>query len=296
MRRWWLRLAVALCAWYAAQDRLDAWATICQTVLDSPLARQRAAVAGWAHNERGAIFRLRGEPHRAADELALAVTRRHRRGAAQSRTNLGLALLDQHDVDGALDQLQRARRQRSPADRAGQALTELGLGAAFLARNEPALARRHLILAANRFDAVGDRRGYAAALTNLVIAQWWLGEHLDAAHAWSAALEHYERAGDTRGHAVALLNAGAAMARGDRRRALRAREVLLESLRLRQGTPLPSGRVLLNLGDAAETLGETDEARRYWSGAADACHLERDDDGAEWAARRLARTEATSGT
>jgi tetratricopeptide (TPR) repeat protein len=287
VRRWWLRLAVALCTWYATHARLDDWAAVCRAVLDSPVARERPALAGWAHNELGAVYRWQGNLHQATVELATAVTLRHRRGAAQSRTNLGLALLDQNDVDGALDQLQRAHRQRSPTDRAGQALTELGLGAAFLARQEPLKARHHLILAANRFDAVGDRRGYAAALTNLVLAQWWLGERLDAAHAWNAALESYEIIGDQYGHAVALLNAGAVIISDDPARAGRARELLLESLRLRESTSQPVGRTLLYLGDAAHALDEPDEAQRYWKEAAEACRVAGDDDGTTAARQRM---------
>ncbi|MDT5035517.1 MAG: hypothetical protein QOE03_702, partial [Micromonosporaceae bacterium] len=288
--RWWLRLAVALCTWYAARGRLEDWAAVCRAVRASPLAHDRPAVAGWAHNELGAVHRWQGDPHGAAVELTRAVALRHRRGAAQSRTNLGLALLDQHDVDGALDQLQRARRQRSPRDRAGQALTELGLGAAFLARGDPAQGRHHLILAANRFDTIGDRRGYAAALTNLALAQWWLGERLDAAHAWHAALDCHPAVNDRHGHAAALLNAGAVLlaeagpypgasppaaagsragtgfgGRDRRVRAARAQELLTESLRLRRAASRPVGRTLLYLGDAAAAVGDTDEAKRCWA-------------------------------
>ncbi|MFI7546798.1 hypothetical protein [Actinoplanes sp. NPDC049599] len=297
MRRWWLRLAVALCTWYAAAGRLDDWAAVCRAVLQSPVARRSAAVAGWAHNELGAVYRWQGDPHRAAIELTAAVQLRHRRGAAQSRTNLGLALLDQGDADGALDQLQRARQQRSPSDRAGQALTELGLGVAFLARDEPGRAGHHLIRAANQFEAVGDRRGYAAALTDLALAQWWLGERLDAAQAWSAALECHPAVNDPHGHAAALLNAGAiltagAMAAdpadpGNRRRAAQALEFLQHSLRLRKADNLPVGRTLLHLGDVTRILDGPGEARRHWEAAAQACEKAGDADGTSAARSRL---------
>jgi tetratricopeptide (TPR) repeat protein len=290
MRRWWLRLAVALCTWYAAAGRLDDWAAVCRAVLDSPVARHRAAIAGWAHNELGAVRRWQGNPHEAAVELTAAVALRHRRGAAQSRTNLGLVLLDQGDLDGALDQLQRARRQRSPGDRAGQALTELGLGAAFLARDEPRVARHHLILAANQFEAIGDRRGYAAALTNLALAQWWLGERLDAAQAWSAALDCHPGVNDPHGHAAALLNAGAVViagaGRADPRRAAQARQLLQESLRLRRAGGGAVGRTLLYLGDAASVLDSLEEAKRCWDAAAEACDKAGDAEGAAAARAR----------
>jgi tetratricopeptide (TPR) repeat protein len=297
MRRWWLRLAVALCTWYATAGRLDDWAAVCSAVLKSPVARRSAAVAGWAHNERGAVYRWQGDPHRAAVELTRAVALRHRRGAAQSRTNLGLALLDQGDVDGALDQLQRARQQRSPRDRAGQALTELGLGVAFLARDEPRFASRHLIRAANQFEAVGDRRGYAAALTDLALAQWWLGERLDAAQAWSAALECHPAVNDRQGHAAALLNAGAIVAasavtggpaeQGSRRRAAQAHELLEHSLRIRQADGRPVGRTLLHLGDVARIIDGPEDARQHWEAAAEACDKAGDADGAAAARERL---------
>ncbi|GAA3951742.1 tetratricopeptide repeat protein [Actinoplanes auranticolor] len=302
MRRWWLRLAVALCTWYASTGRLDDWAAVCRAVLNSPVARQSAAVAGWAHNELGAVYRWQGDPHRAAVELTAAVALRHRRGAAQSRTNLGLALLDQGDVDGALDQLQRARQQRSPSDRAGQALTELGLGVAFLARDEPRFAGRHLIRAANQFEVVGDRRGYAAALTNLALAQWSLGERLDAAQAWSAALECHPAVQDRQGQAAALLNAGAIVAagavaagagqQGSRRRAAQARELLQQSLRIRQDDGRPTGRTLLHLGDVARILDGPDDARQHWEAAVEACEKAGDADGAAAARARLSDQDA----
>jgi tetratricopeptide (TPR) repeat protein len=270
---------------------------VCRAVLQSPVARRTAAVAGWAHNELGAVYRWQGDPHRAAVELTAAVALRHRRGAAQSRTNLGLALLDQGVVDGALDQLQRARQQRSPRDRAGQALTELGLGAAFLARDEPRFASHHLIRAANQFEAVGDRRGYAAALTNLALAQWWLGERLDAAQAWSAALACHPAVNDPQGHAAALLNAGAIVAagaiaadpaeQGRRRRAAQAQEFLQHSLRVRQADGRPVGRTQLYLGDVARILDDPEEARRQWEAAAEACEKAGDTDGAAAARARL---------
>ena len=297
MRRWWLRLAVALCTWYASAGRLDDWAAVCRAVLRTPVAGRSAAVAGWAHNELGAVYRWQGDPHRAAVELTAAVALRHRRGAAQSRTNLGLALLDQGDVDGALDQLQRARQQRSPSDRAGQALTELGLGVAFLARDEPRFAGRHLIRAANQFEVIGDRRGYAAALTNLALAQWSLGERLDAAQAWSAALDCYPAVNDRQGLAAALLNAGAIVAAGavaagpaeesSRRRATQAQELLQRSLRIRQADGRPVGRTLLHLGDVAQILDDPDDARRQWEAAAEACEKAGDADGVAAARARL---------
>ncbi|GAA4682932.1 tetratricopeptide repeat protein [Phytohabitans rumicis] len=290
VRRWWFRLAVALCTWYAAEDRLDEWEAVCQAVLGTRIAGQRSTLTGWAHNELGVIRRHRGDPHGAAVQLTLAVTERGRRGQAQARTNLALALLDQGEVDAAIEHLERARRHRSPADRAGLALTDLGLGAAYLARGEPAKARHRLVQAANTFEALGDRRGYAAALTNLVLAQWRLGEHLDAAHAWTAALSVYAGLDDPAGRAAALLNAGAALVNTDPPRGEQARKLLTEALRLR-GQRRPDaglGRTLLHLGDAEMALDRPDRAREHWEDAAAVAAEVGDPEAAAAAAERLA--------
>lgn len=289
VRRWWFRLAVALSTWYAGENRHDDWEAVCQAVLGTRIAGDRPAVTGWAHNELGVIRRRRGDPHGAAAVLTLAVTERRRRGQAQARTNLGLALLDQGEVDTAIEHLERARRHRSPADRAGQALTDLGLGAAYLTRGQPVKARRHLVQAANAFDTVGDRRGYAAALTNLVLAQWRLGEHLDAAHAWAAALEAYDQVDDPVGRAAALLNAGAALVSTDPPRGEPARELLTEALRLRahRRPDAGLGRTLLHLGDAELAQGQPARARERWQDAVGVCEEVGDAAGAAAATQRL---------
>lgn len=289
LRRWWFRLAAALCVWYAHEDDLAQWEAVCVAVLGTPTAGDRPAVAGWAHNEIGVIRRRRGDPQGAAAALILAVTERRRRGQGQARTNLGLALLDQGDTDLAIEYLERARRHRAPADRAGQGLTELGLGAAYLARDDPERARHHLVRAANIFDGTGERRGYAAALTNLVLAQWRLGEHLDAAHAGAAALAEYERLGDPEGRAAALLNTGAMLVSADPPRGDRAYDLLTEARRLReQRRPHAGlGRTLLYLGDAALAVDRPEQARRFWQDAADVCDEVADADGRAAALHRL---------
>ncbi len=43
LRPWLWRLAVALCTWYAAERRLDAWQRVCQAILQMPAPR-----SGWA--------------------------------------------------------------------------------------------------------------------------------------------------------------------------------------------------------------------------------------------------------
>ncbi|WP_213456528.1 tetratricopeptide repeat protein [Rhizomonospora bruguierae] len=290
LRRWWFRLAAALCLWYAHEDDLAHWEEVCVAVLGTPTAGDRPTVAGWAHNEIGVIRRRRGDPRGATAALTLAVTERPRRGQGQAGTNLGLALLDQGDVDLAIEYLERARRHRSPADRAGQGLTELGLGAAYLARDDAARARHHLVRAANTFDGIGERRGYAAALTNLVLAQWRLGEHLDAAHAGGAALAEYERLGDEAGRAAALLNTGAMLVSADPPRGDRAHDLLTEARRLRERRDPDAalGRTLLYLGDAALAVDRPEQARRYWQEAADVGEAVGDDTARAAALLRLA--------
>ncbi|MEV1108219.1 tetratricopeptide repeat protein [Micromonospora sp. NPDC049751] len=270
VRRWWFRLAVALCGWLAHVERLDEWEQVCRTVLATPTADDRPEIAGWAHNELGVLRRRRHDPQGAAAALTLAVAERGRRGTAQARMNLGLALLDLGQLDDAVEHLELSRRHRSSADRAGHALTQLGLGAAQLARGELDAAHHHLVRAANTFRSVGDARGYAAALTNLVLVHASLGEHLDAAQAWRAALREYESVNDPTSRAAALLNAGATLLTSAPGQARTAYELLAESRRLREDVRPTAGlaRTLLYLGDAAAALGDRADARRRWADAA----------------------------
>ncbi|RKN37828.1 tetratricopeptide repeat protein [Micromonospora endolithica] len=299
VRRWWFRLAVAVCGWLAHAERLAEWEDVCRTVLLTPTADDRPEIAGWAHNELGVLRRRRGDPQGAATALSLAVAERGRRGTAQARMNLGLVLLDLGQLDDAVEHLELSRRHRSGADRAGLALTHLGLGAARLRRGELETAHHHLVRAANTFRALGDARGYAAALTNLVLVHHGMGEHLDAAQAWRAALREYESVPDPTNRAAALLNAGAillatatsiataspAAAQGQVRAAY---QMLAESRRLRGDRPTAGlGRTLLHLGDAAAALGDPGEARRHWVDAAVVCEEAGDAEGQAAADDRL---------
>ncbi|WP_330467564.1 tetratricopeptide repeat protein [Micromonospora zamorensis] len=289
VRRWWFRLAVALCGWLAYAERLDEWEQVCRTVLATPTADDRPEIAGWAHNELGVLRRRRHDPHGAAAALTLAVNERGRRGTAQARMNLGLALLDLGQLDDAVEHLEMSRRHRSGADRAGHALTDLGLGAAQLARGELDIAHHHLVRAANTFRSVGDARGYAAALTNLVLVHAALGEHLDAAQAWRAALHEYESVNDPTSRATALLNAGATLLSSTPGQAHTAYELLAESRRLREEARPTAGlaRTLLYLGDAAAALGDHADARRHWADAAAVAEEVSDDQGLAAADARL---------
>ncbi|MDG4797624.1 tetratricopeptide repeat protein [Micromonospora sp. WMMD1082] len=289
VRDWWFRLAVALCGWLAHVERRDEWEEVCQTVLANPSAQDRPEIAGWAHNELGVLRRRRHDPYGAVAALSLAVAGRGRRGTAQARMNLGLALLDLGRTDEAVEHLELSRRHRAGADRAGQALSDLGLGAARLARGELEAAHDLLVRAANTFRSLGDSRGYAAALTNLVLVHSAMGEHLDAAQAWRAALREYETVGDPTNRAAALLNAGAALLGVAPGQARQAYGLLAESRRLREGGRPDAGlgRTLLHLGDAAAALGDDDEARRHWVDAAAICELAGDEDGQRVADARL---------
>ncbi len=294
VRRWWFRLAVALSGWLAHAERLDEWEEVCQTVLANPTAQDRPEIAGWAHNELGVLLRRRHDPRGAVGALSLAVSGRGRRGTAQARMNLGLALLDLGRLDEAVEHLELSRRHRAATDRAGQALSDLGLGAARLARGEPETAHDLLVRAANAFRSLGDSRGYAAALTNLVLVHSAMGEHLDAAQAWRAALREYEAVTDPTNRAAALLNAGAALLAVTPGQARQAYRLLAESRRLREGGRPGAGlgRTLLHLGDAAAALGDDREARQHWVDAAAICEAAGDDDGQQAADARLSGERA----
>jgi hypothetical protein len=123
-----------------------------------------------------------------------------------------------------------------------------------------------------------------------VLAQWRLGEHLDAAQSWTAALREYDTLTDLTGRASALLNAGAAMLLSTPGRADQAYELLCEGRRLReQWRPSAGlGRTLLYLGDAAQLLDRSREAHEHWEDAAGVCEAVGDLDGVAAATRRLA--------
>jgi tetratricopeptide (TPR) repeat protein len=294
MRRDWNRLTVALCVWYAGHHRMERWAAACTAVVSAAVPVGRRA-AGWAYNELGVIRRLQGRPADAVDELTHAVVLRRRRGCAQSRTNLGLALLDAGYTDLAIDQLLRSMRQRAGSDRHGHARTELGLGSALLAAGRPDEARTRLVSAANAFEAAGDERGYAAALTSLVVAEWTAGQRLDAAHTAERAIEVGRDAGDLVSEAAAALNVGALLLAAARPDPFQAREHLARSLALRAAAGAAAGgrgRALLYLGDAALALRGPASARSRWLAAAEVCERAGDEAGSRAAHRRLAGLDA----
>jgi tetratricopeptide (TPR) repeat protein len=288
MVRWRFRLAAALSGWYAASGQLDDWSATCTAILtaEPPVPRR---MASWAYNELGVALRRMGDAAAAERELYQAAALRSRRGVAQTRTNLGLALLDRNELENAVEQLQVALRHRSRADRAGQARSRLGLGVAFLVTGRAAEARRQLVLAANVFQATGDRHGYGAALSNLMLAQWAMGEYLDAAQARTAALESLRGAGDRSALAAALLNAAATLINSEVSDPVAAHRMLTESLALRSGLPdrPGTGRCHLYLGDTTLALGDPDRAAEHWRAAASICGALGDAAGARAALGRL---------
>ncbi|MGH9213697.1 MAG: helix-turn-helix domain-containing protein [Acidimicrobiales bacterium] len=239
VRRWWFRLAAALCRWYADEDRLDDWWAACDAVHQATVGRRapvvgrlrnelgtlwgRPAVRGWALNERGVILRRQGDARAAIAELTKALPRRGRRGEAQVLTNRGLAFLDVDAVDAAIADFKRAVKGRSQRDHVGLGLTEMGLGVAYLRSGAASDARRHLVKAADAFDRARDLRGAAAARANLVLAEWETGAHNAAAEAGRVALDKYaelERLtgrADAAGHDAAVRNLAATTERALRR-------------------------------------------------------------------------------
>lgn len=284
-QRWLWRLAVGLCTWYAVEGRLNDWAEVCTAVLRMPLARTNPAVALWAHNELGVIYRQRGEPRRGWQELQDALRLSHasrRRGLAQVHTNLGLTLLDQGQLDSALRHLESGLELRARADRHGQAVSALGLGIAYLRVDQLDASRGHLSLAANVFDTLNHRRGLAAALNALGVVLWEQDDPLGAAEHWDLARTMYAELRDDGGLASVLLNIAAGMVTAEPHRAAevdqlteaermaQARELLEECLRLRsahQQTRV-DGLAHLHLGDVIARCGGPDEARAHWATAA----------------------------
>ncbi len=255
VRNWWFRLAVALCGWLAHTERLDEWEDVCRTVLANPTAQDRPEIAGWAHNELGVLRRRRHDPYGAVAALSLAVAGQGRRGPGADESRAGPARPRSHRRGGGAPGAVAAAPVRRRPRRPGAQRSRAGCGEAGAVR--AGHRARPAGSGANSFRSLGDARGYAAALTNLVLVHSAMGEHLDAAQAWRAALREYESLGDPSNRAVALLNAGVALLGVAPGQARQAYELLAESWRLREGGRPDAGlgRTLLHLGDAAAALG-----------------------------------------
>jgi tetratricopeptide (TPR) repeat protein len=273
VERWLWRLAVALCTWYAIEGRLGDWNDVCEAVLALPWARTNPATASWAHNELGVIRRLRGEPLTAWKEFQLAAQKcRNSRnlGLGQILTNLGMALADQGQLEWALRNLELGLELRARSDRYGQAISVLALGVTYLSAGELDAARRRLAQAANAFDALGDLRGLAAALNAIGVVLWMQDDRLGATEHWQLARRQYVELGDQVGLAGVLVNIAAGTITTHPDRAAYARDLLVESQRLRAGQPetRATGLSHLYLGDAFALCHEPAEAQRHWQEAA----------------------------
>lgn len=288
------RAAMVLCSWYARRDQRTEWAKVCNAMLAFPRAGRDPDLVRWANNELGVLCRRNGDPAAAEDALTTASDRRVRRGQAQVEHNLGLTLLDQGRVEEAIDHLKTAANHRGRADRPGQARTALALGAAHLVGGWHQEAHQYLRRAADVFADLDDVRGYAAALTNDALAQWWLGEHVEAAQAWTGAVEEYDklRPKDPAGLASALLAAGAVLLASAPDRAVQARDLLARGLDLRKDRPPGPGlaRTYLYLGDALSACGDQAAAREHWQRAAVVAERVGDRDATGAARQRLAGT------
>jgi tetratricopeptide (TPR) repeat protein len=182
-----------------------------------------------------------------------------------------LVLLDHGQVDAAVQHLEVGLWLRSRADRRGQALSALALGAAYLRAGERDVAHRHLNRAVNQFDILGDVRGMAAALNNLGVVLSEQGDRMGAAERWDMARAYYVRLADELGLSSVLLNIAAELLATDRERTAEAADLLTESLRLRGARPetRSAGLAHLYLGDALAMGGKSAQAKEHWQAAAE---------------------------
>lgn len=273
-RRWWFRLAVALCVWYATEGRLAEWHAACDAVGDLPrgdrqLLPSAALEHAWRHNELAAIARRRGELDRASDLFDGAAEKmpdwRHL-GEAQIRTNQALVMERQAQqlrngddravedrvrslLEQALRKLDEAGPLRARSDTIGRALTEQMTGLVHwqLARSDAE--------AAVDGDRSADRGGHLAEARRHLVR----------------AADRFREAGELRGEATALTNL--VLVAGQMRNPGIARsngEVALkryDELEARTGRDDVEGRaaVLLNLGAVLVTADTpAAEQARVW--------------------------------
>ncbi|HZM84577.1 MAG TPA: tetratricopeptide repeat protein [Candidatus Limnocylindrales bacterium] len=280
VKPWLWRLAMGLCTWYAVEERLDAWQTVCHAILAMPAPmgwRTRLGgttrmwateVAYWAHNELGVVYRRRGRTDNAFQELeiALGIASQWRlRSRAQVETNLGLVLVDKGQLDQAIRHLEQGLKLRGRSDVRGRAISGLGLGIACLHAEMHDTARRHLSHAANEFERLGDRAGQAAALNALGLVLAGQGDRTGIREHWDLARRHYADAGDEVGEASVLLNIGADLLRDRPDQAAAGRRILNESIQLRKGQPetIYTALVHQRLGDAASLDHDDAAAARH---------------------------------
>lgn len=263
------RIAVQLCAWYVAEQRVTERGEVCEAILATRLASTDRRVNAWARNELGVVHRCQADPERACDQLAELAPRCHHSTRARARTNLGLAYLDRHDPDAAIEQLEQAGDHRPRADRYGRAVADLALGVAYLHTGDTSAALLQLVRAADAFTALGERRALAAALNNLGLVFWARGDRATAHEHWHHAITEHTHLDDRAGLAKVQLNVAAALIATHTDRVPEAKELLHESLRLRAAYPTTVGTGLchLHLGDAAAAEQDMATARERWQAA-----------------------------
>jgi tetratricopeptide (TPR) repeat protein len=249
-------------------SRLLGWTAITDADVTSRLRRQDRAVVSWALNELGAVHRMQGNPEVARNVLTAAQRLRtgwRSRGLAQVETNLGLTLLDLGEHDHAVHHLADGRILRARGDHHGRALSDLGLGLAYLVGHRYGEAHTHLQEAANAWTALDDRHMGAAAINTLGLVLWEQGDRYGALEHWHRARELYDQVGDALGLARAMLNIAAAFLAAHPHRAKEAVELLTESLRLRAGQPESVGTGLchFHLADALARSGDAAGARDH---------------------------------
>jgi predicted ATPase/class 3 adenylate cyclase len=231
------------------------------------LYREAGDVEGEARalSALGQIARQRGDfaAARTHEQAALAAWRRvgDVAGTAGALMELGLLRQLEGDYAGAEPELEESLGLfRQVGDELGEAhaLNRLGLLAVSTGRLEDAVARFEESL--RLWRDLDNRQMLAADLHNLGEARHLGGALDEAERLYREALALFEELGDLRGRAFALCYLGLiALDRGD---PAGARELLLQSLRLRWGAGLRASAAdtLEALAEAAWRLGDLDGA------------------------------------
>jgi len=231
-----------------------------------------------ALNGIGAVYaRLGDNPqalvfYRQAFELSQKIG--DKQGEARSLTNLGEAHYDLSNMNTALDHLSRSvKLWEALGDTAGQAESLRYLGYLFTDLSEPSEALGYHQRALTLLRTIGDLRGEAQVTNAIGLAYYLLGEREKAIECYSGAERIFRNTGDRRGLITALNGRGAVYAAIGSERAL---ECHSEALQLStevgdlQGQIVALrylGNVYRSLGDAGQSLGDEQTARRYYDQA-----------------------------
>jgi predicted ATPase/class 3 adenylate cyclase len=210
----------------------------------------------------GQIARQRGDfsTARSREQAALEAWRRAGdvAGTAGALMELGLLRQLEGDYTGAEPELRESLRLfRQVRDELGEAhaLNRLGLLAMSTGRLEEAVARFEESL--RLWRGLDNRQMLASDLHNLGEARHLSGSLDEAERLYQEALAHFEELGDLRGRGFALCHLG--LLALDRENSAAARELLLQSLRLRWGAGLRASAAdtLEALAEATWRLGDS---------------------------------------